>query len=159
MSPDVLNQSGILELLGLMIITAGDVNTCKTSSGSSLLDYILCDPDLAPLIGDLSLEVGPWSPHSSVRFSINRRCEHIKTLQLRRPKPLPESIDDKRVPTQWHLDQRQWDQLLEHSAKEAIAAVDDTRSDNEEVWQHAGQLNIGDEARDRSIQYAQWSIA
>ena len=48
MSPDVLNQSGILELLGLMIITAGDVNTCKTSSGSSLLDYILCDPDLAP---------------------------------------------------------------------------------------------------------------
>ena len=49
--------------------------------------------------------------------------------------------------------------MAQVAAKEAIAAVDDTRSDNEEVWQHARQLNIGDEARERSIQYAQWSIA
>ena len=38
MHPDILNQSGMLELLGLTIVTAGSDNTCKTSSGSSLLD-------------------------------------------------------------------------------------------------------------------------
>ena len=94
-----------------------------------------------------------------IRFSIDRRCEHIKTLQLRKPKPLPTCTDDKGAPTQWHLDQQQWDQLLAHSAQEALEAVDGTKHLNEEVWQHAKQLSIESDARERSIQYAQWSIA
>ena len=107
MHPDILNQSGMLELLGLTIVTAGSDNTCKTSTGSPLLDYIVCDVDVAPLLGDLSLEVGPWGPHSSIRFSVNRRCEHIKTLQLIKPKPVTASVDDKGVPVQWNIDGHQ----------------------------------------------------
>ena len=90
MDPDLLTQSGILNQMGLRVVTAGSENTCKTSTGSSLLDYIVCDLDVANLIGDISLEVGRWNPHSCIRFSIDRRCEAIKTLQIRRPKAAAE---------------------------------------------------------------------
>lgn len=66
--PEAWRASGLLELLGLTIITAGDVGTCKTSSGSSLLDYVVCDVDIAPLIGNITWNLqylGAHTWHSS----------------------------------------------------------------------------------------------
>ena len=57
MHPELLMQSGLLDTMGLRVVTAGNDNTCKTSSGSSLLDYIVCDSDVAHLIDDVMLEV------------------------------------------------------------------------------------------------------
>ena len=54
---------------------------------------------------------------------------------------------------------RQWEQLLAQSAQEAVRAIDDTKESNKEAWQHAEQLGIQEESRERAIEYAQWSIA
>ena len=56
---------------------------------------------------------------------------------------------------QWRIDSNQWQQLLDQSAEQAIKAVDGTKEDNLQAWQHAEQLGIVDESRERSIRYAQ----
>ena len=52
MGPELLTQSGLLDMMGLRIVTVGCEHTCKTSTGSSLLDYIICDSEIAHLISD-----------------------------------------------------------------------------------------------------------
>ena len=156
MDPSSITQSGILDSMGLRVVTAGSENTCKTASGSSLLDYIICDMDIAHLIGDLSLEIGPWNPHSSLRFSINRRCEHIRTLQLKKPKPLPVQKDDKGVAMPWQFEKEQWWELFNQAEAEAISAVDRSKNTSREEWRHVEQLGVQTESRDASIAYAQW---
>ena len=87
-TPAQLHESGLLHTMGLTIITAGIEATCHHSHGSSLLDYIICDEDIACLIGNVSLEpVKVWGPHVALKFSINRRPEHILVQQLCQPKP------------------------------------------------------------------------
>ena len=98
-------------------------------------------------------------PHSCIRFSIDRRCEAIKTLQIRRPKPLPSTTDEKGVEVQWHLDEQQWTTLFDQAAGEARKVIESSRKHNPEEWQHAEQLGITDTSSDLGIKYAQWSIA
>ena len=51
MDPNSFTQSGILDSMGLRVVTAGSDDTCKTASGSSLLDYIICDIDICDMGG------------------------------------------------------------------------------------------------------------
>ena len=67
--PSAWEDSGLLEPLDFSVIIAGNQDTCTTSTGSSLLDYILCDRNVANLIVDLELEACvDWAPHAAVKF-------------------------------------------------------------------------------------------
>ena len=62
-------QSGYLSLLDMVPITAGSLGTCRTSTGTSQLDYLLVDAELVPLIGDMEIVANvPWGPHTGVRL-------------------------------------------------------------------------------------------
>lgn len=54
----VMHESGFATLLDITLIVAGDIGACRTSSGTSLLDYVLVDNALAGLIPDMFFSVG-----------------------------------------------------------------------------------------------------
>lgn len=121
-SPEVWRTPGLLEFFGLIVLTVGGEHTCKTSSGSSLLDYIVCDTDIAPFIGNVSPEpMVTWGPHSALKCSVNRRPEYVTIQQLRKPKPLPWQLNSKGQPDFWHISAGEWEALhngFRHSAEQ-----------------------------------------
>ena len=151
---------GYLDLLGLTIITAdGGTATCKHSHGSSLLDYIICDVDVACLIGNVELDsVTPWAPHSALKFTVNRRPKHITIQQLLKPKPLPYQVDNKNANLCWNISACEWqDSYSSFYDKASDQFVRD--SDPHGVWAHADSLGITEVSRQRAVRYAQWSMA
>ena len=40
--PKALRETGLLEQFGLTVVTAGQENTCRASTGSSQIDYLIC---------------------------------------------------------------------------------------------------------------------
>ena len=59
----------------------------------------------------------------------------------------------------WSISQNEWEALLADSYSEAEKAIDTSRDDNLEAWNHAENLDIDVESRSMAIKYAQWSIA
>ena len=68
----------------------------------------------------------PWWPHYGISFSINRRPEHIKTLQLAKPTKLPDSTtrDDNDRPTTWNIKPDEWDKLYDGAADLAKQVIE-----------------------------------
>ena len=139
MTPQKMEESGMLSTVGLSIVTAGKEPTCKHSTGHSLIDYLLVDTSIVSLIRNIKLvEAKPWSTHAGIEFDINCRPAPISTLQLVRPKPIPYEKDDKGNLQQWHIEDEHWRSLLHTAGDTAEQLIDETSNDDTWAWQHAG---------------------
>ena len=144
----------------MVVTAAGSEGTCKHATGWSLLDYLIVDADLAPLISNLQLVADvPWGPHLAITFELNRRPEHVKIQVLERPKPLPDAFDDKGNASHWDIPEHQWNTIFEEAYEPAAASVRSSLGSCPEIWKHAELHGIQAEAEARAIHYAQWSRA
>ena len=116
--------SGFASLLNVLPITAGQHGTCRIATGSSQLDYLLIDEQLAPLIGDVSLVSSvPWSPHTGFRFSLLRKPSLIFTSQFVKPKPLPPATDSNGRPCLWECSQSDFQRAFDLEYYDAFQSL------------------------------------
>ena len=161
MTPQRMQESGLLEEAGLTIITAGDDSTCKTSTGWSQIDYLLVDTNIVSLISEVKLVMDkPWNTHAGIEFDINCRPATISTTQLVKPKPIPYATDDKGNYQPWHIEEEDWQAALHSAEPAAEHCIDETKIDDDnESWNHAEQLGITEQARAFAVRFATWSKA
>ena len=154
MTPQRMKESGMLIDVDLTIITAGESDTCKPSTGGSQRDYLLVDASTVGLISELKLVAAkPWSTHAGIEFDINCRPATISTTQLAKPKPIPYATDDKGNYKPWHIEDENWQAALNNAQPAAERSIDETKvHDANGSWQHAATLGITEQAR--AFEYA-----
>lgn len=158
--PEEWHSSGWLELLGVEVIALGKEVTCRTTSGTSQIDYLLVSYDIVQLISNFRIIYAvAWWPHFGIEFEVNRRAEHIKVLKRMKPLPLPDNFDDEGKKCQWDCKEEQWQSLLADAHLETKETIACELKKDPESYEHAKSLGIDEIAIQKSIQYKQWSIA
>jgi hypothetical protein len=90
MNPRVLEQGGLLELVGGTIITANEgALTCTTGKGG-LLDFAIARKDIAETVTVSQDLKAPWSPHVGLKVSIHIGPWKDKVWKWANPRNLPE---------------------------------------------------------------------
>ena len=66
--------------LGVEVITAGKDGTCRTTNGTSAIDYLLVSYDIVQLISNIRvIYTVPWWPHYGIAFEVKNTFVHFTT--------------------------------------------------------------------------------
>jgi len=156
MPPAEWQKGSHLQSLICTVRAAGDAHTCHHSHGTSLIDYALISHTRVPFATNFEVIADvPWKPHLGIRLTINRRPEQVYTYQLRKPKPLPTTVDEGT----WTIDDDEWRDIHHACASEAISSLQNTIQKEDPALKHASSIGTLPKSYELAFKYAQWSRA
>jgi len=159
---EALEASGLLEEAGLTLIRPNNVNMTCTSGKGSMIDYALVTTSFAAAIVSVeAVTEVPWGPHFGLRVKYRTNTSDIMVPEIVRPMDVAKAVEE--------MEEKGW--VEENPGGQPSISWEEARNMTQEmvedclsypngaVTEYTDMLEITEQTRNATRQYAEWSAA